>query len=201
MSAVVLLIASLALAWLARPRTGWSGEQAALFCSGLIGLCASAWQLLTLSAPFIASAEASYLLTSLSQYAAFPLLLLVTVIQGLKRSGYVNADTFNWDRIIWGRILLVLCVIYVLMQRSHNLLLLDDIILLLACSAAITWLITCMKGHAKPFYLVLSLLWLALTVSYFVRILPSEWLLPLGFVWSSTMIYRKHIETQITNTV
>jgi len=29
MSAVVLLIASLALAWLARPRTGWSGEQAA----------------------------------------------------------------------------------------------------------------------------------------------------------------------------
>ena len=193
MSAVVLLIASLALAWLARPRTGWSGEQAALFCSGLVGSCASTWELLTLAAPAFSSTEATYLLASLCQYAAFPLLLLVTAIQGLQKTGYTDADLLRWDRVIWGRILLVVCVIYVLMQRSHNLVLLDNAILLLGCIAAIAWLIAASKGNAKRINVVPALVWLALTASYFAELLPITWLIPLGFANACAMIYPENI--------
>ncbi|MBQ0779732.1 hypothetical protein [Thalassolituus sp.] len=189
MSAVVLLIASLALAWLARPRTGWSGEQAALFCSALVGSCASTWELLTLAVPAFSSTEATYLLASLCQYAAFPLLLLVAAVQGLQNTSYVDAELLRWDRVIWGRILLVICVIYVLMQRSHNLVLLDNALLLLGCFAAIAWLIAASKGNAKRINVVPALVWIGLMAFYFAKVIPMQWLIPLGFANTCVMIY------------
>jgi hypothetical protein len=182
MTSIVLFIASLALSWLARPRTEWSGEEAALFCSGLIGLCASAWQLLTLMAPSTASSEVSYLLTSLCQYAALPLLLLVAALQGLKLSGYADAQLLNWDRVIWGRILLVVCVIYVLMQRSNNLPWLDIGILVLSCLAAVTWLIALLRRQCPSVNGLFAFGWLVLVASYIAEVLPGDWLIPLGFV-------------------
>lgn len=193
MTAIVLLLASLALAWLARPRAGWSGEQAALFCSGLVGSCASTWELLTLAVPALSSTEATYLLASLCQYAAFPLLLLVAAVQGLQNTSYVDAELLRWDRVIWGRILLVVCVIYVLMQRSHNLVLLDNAVILLGCFAAIVWLIAASKGNAKRINVVSALVWFALTASYFTELLPIKWLITLGFANAYAMIYSENI--------
>ena len=195
MSAVVLLIASLALAWLARPRTGWRGEQAALFCSGLVGSGASTWELLTLAVPALSSTEANYLLASLCQYAAFPLLLLVAAIQGLQKTGYTDAELLRWDRVIWGRILLVVCVIYVLMQRSHNLVLLDNAVILLGCFAAIVWLIAASKGNARRINVVFAITLLSLTASYFTQLLPMQWLIPLSFASTWGMIYPQSIST------
>jgi len=126
---------------------------------------------------------------SLCQYAAFPLLLLVAAIQGLQKTGYTDAELLRWDRVIWGRILLVVCVIYVLMQRSHNLVLLDNAVILLGCFAAIVWLIAASKGNAKRINVVFAITFLSLTASYFTQLLPMQWLIPLSFASTWGMIY------------
>ena len=95
MTAIILWVAGFALVWRARPQTEWSGENAALFCAGLIAICSGSWQLLTWLSPAMGSTETNFLFASISHYAALPLLFLVAAIQGLQRSGYIDAKLLH----------------------------------------------------------------------------------------------------------
>ena len=110
---VVILSASLTLCWSAKPRkdTEWQGEQAADMAGGLIIAAAAIGNLwLQLSG----NESAILLLDSLAWYAALPLLVSVRVIQAAQCLGF----NWYWDRMIWGRILLALCVVFELLAHS-----------------------------------------------------------------------------------
>ncbi len=119
-----LLIMSGLLLWSSRPGHSWSGIAAARFAAGLIMLLYA-----LVSLPLIQPGyRITLLLQQLSLYAALPLLSATLLIHAL---GY------RWSRLIWGRILLVLCVVFELMRRFDELSLLLWITLAAAALSAL----------------------------------------------------------------
>ncbi|MDK2779680.1 MAG: hypothetical protein KYX62_18710 [Pseudomonadota bacterium] len=119
-----LLIMSGLLLWSSRPGRSWSGIAAARFAAGLIMLLYA-----LVSLPLIQPGyRITLLLQQLSLYAALPLLSATLLIHAL---GY------RWSRLIWGRILLALCVVFELMRRAGELQLLIWIALGAAIAAAL----------------------------------------------------------------
>src|SRR5690606_10799044 len=122
------------------------------------------------------------LLEQLSLYAALPLLLSVTLATSLG---------FDWSRMIWGRVLLVWCVVFELCRRNNvlpeflQLLLLAGTLILfwplpnaarqrtgglsrLAATAAFGWLLLCVIGLLLPSWLPVPLLLAIATLLIFI---------------------------------
>lgn len=112
----IFLVAGLLLGWQARPRTGveLGGEQAADLCASLL---LTLYGSLLIISPYWQHAETRLLLEGLSWYAALPLLSLV----GLAQFAQQVSALPSWDRVIWGRILLALCVVFELTRRANEL--------------------------------------------------------------------------------
>jgi len=105
-----ILLAALSglLLWSSKPAAHWSGMASARFAAGLILLIHA---LLSLSSNLI-PAEGQLIAEQLSLYAALPLLVATLL---------VNALGYQWSRLIWGRILLALCVVFELTRRAGEL--------------------------------------------------------------------------------
>jgi hypothetical protein len=105
-----ILLAALSglLLWSSKPSAHWSGIASARFAAGLILLIHA---LLSLSGNLI-PAEGQLIAKQLSLYAAVPLLVATLLI---------NALGYQWSRLIWGRILLALCVVFELTRRAAEL--------------------------------------------------------------------------------
>ncbi|WP_369985570.1 hypothetical protein [Thalassolituus sp.] len=116
MISVLFLVTGLVLGWLSRPRAGevLQGEQAADLCAALL---LTLYGSLLLISPYWQHAETLLLLQGLSWYAALPLLALV----GLARFAQSVSSLPSWDRVVWGRILLALCVVFELTRRANEL--------------------------------------------------------------------------------
>lgn len=155
---VVILSASLTLCWSAKPRkdTEWQGEQAADMAGGLIIAAAAIGNLwLQISG----NESAILLLDSLAWYAALPLLVSVRVIQAAQCLGF----NWYWDRMIWGRILLALCVVFELCRRANQL---DMILYVTAASGAVSLILMAIKPLFKTELFVLASLWIAMSAAY-----------------------------------
>ena len=105
LTSVLLLAASAALLWWNRPAAGWPGAAAARFAAALI----TALYAVLAPLPYNALSTSQLLLEQLSLYAALPLLLSVALSTSL---GY------DWSRMIWGRVLLVWCVVFELCRSN-----------------------------------------------------------------------------------
>jgi hypothetical protein len=112
---LLLLLVSALFCWSARPSSQkeWSGEKAADFAAGLIIAVAAGGEIFSAAT---GNDAAGTLLYGLAWYAAFPLVVLVRTIQAAQVMG--AGEYCYWDRVIWGRILLVLCVVFELARRS-----------------------------------------------------------------------------------
>jgi 4-amino-4-deoxy-L-arabinose transferase-like glycosyltransferase len=130
-TAMMLLLVSAWLCLQQRPeketQTEWRGASAARFAAGLLLLCAAAAELFQLPP------AATLLLQQLSLYAALPLLIIVLGAQAL---GY------QWSRMIWGRVLLALCVVFELCRRNNQL---DALLITIAAAAVIALLLALWK--------------------------------------------------------
>ncbi|MCA6059293.1 hypothetical protein HUF18_05845 [Thalassolituus sp. ST750PaO-4] len=135
-AALMLLLVSAWLCLQQRPnqqqpndgiKAEWRGESAARFAAGLLLLCAAAAELFQLPP------NATLLLQQLSLYAALPLLIIVLGAQAL---GY------QWSRMIWGRVLLALCVVFELCRRNNQL---DALLITIAAAAVIALLLALWK--------------------------------------------------------
>jgi len=96
------------LLWSSRPGNAWSGMAAARFAAGVILVVQALFSLLHLQLPY----EVRLLPQQLSLYAALPLLVSTLLASALN---------YHWSRLIWGRILLALCVVFELMRRFNEL--------------------------------------------------------------------------------
>jgi len=112
---LLLLLVSALFCWSARPTSHneWSGEKAADFAAGLIIAVAAGGEIFSATT---GNDAAETLLYGLAWYAAFPLIVLVRAAQAAQTMG--AGEYCYWDRVIWGRILLVLCVVFELARRS-----------------------------------------------------------------------------------
>ncbi len=112
---LLLLLVSALFCWSARPSSQkeWSGEKAADFAAGLIIAVAAGGEIFS---AVTGNDAAGTLLYGLAWYAAFPLIVLVRTVQAAQVMG--AGEYCYWDRVIWGRILLVLCVVFELARRS-----------------------------------------------------------------------------------
>lgn len=130
-AAMMLLLVSVWLCLQQRPnnsaQTEWRGASAARFAAGLLLLCAAAAELFQLPP------NATLLLQQLSLYAALPLLVVVLATDAL---GY------QWSRMIWGRLLLALCVVFELCRRNNQL---DALLMTIAAAAVIALLLALWK--------------------------------------------------------
>ena len=185
---VVILSASLTLCWSAKPRkdTEWQGEQAADMAGGLIIAAAAIGNLwLQLSG----NESAILLLDSLAWYAALPLLVSVRVIQAAQCLGF----NWYWDRMIWGRILLALCVVFELCRRSNQL---DMILNVTSVMGAISFLVIALRPCPRPVLIINSVLWIGISVA-FLTLRPSEFiylLAPLAII-TATRLSKKNYDT------
>lgn len=121
---IALLVMSSLLLWASRPGGSWSGVNGARFAAGLILLVHALFSLIDTGLSW----QIRQLPQQLSLYAALPLLACTLMAAQL---GY------HWSRIIWGRILLALCVVFELMRRAGELPLLLWITLGLALLSAL----------------------------------------------------------------
>ena len=105
---IALLIMSGLLLWSSRPGNSWSGAGSARFTVAIIFLLQAVLSLLPVNMPY----SLRLLPQQLSLYAALPLLIctLLTASLGL-----------NWSRMIWGRLLLALCVVFEITRRINEL--------------------------------------------------------------------------------
>ena len=114
-SALALLLVGLLWLIVSRPQPVWRGEAAAQFSASIILLPAA---LLALANAIGVNGDswvqANMVLQELSLYAALPLLSLVLLSQAARIWG----SPYDWERMIWGRILLGVCVMYELCRRS-----------------------------------------------------------------------------------
>ncbi|WP_430460467.1 hypothetical protein ACQUQU_14785 [Thalassolituus sp. LLYu03] len=105
---IALLIMSSLLLWASRPGGGWSGSSSARFAAGLILLVHALFSLIDTGLPW----SIRLLPQQLSLYAALPLLACTLLAAQLN---------YHWSRLIWGRVLLALCVVFELMRRAGEL--------------------------------------------------------------------------------
>ena len=152
-AALILLLVSAWLCLQQRPnqqrpnnstQTEWRGASAARFAAGLLLLCAAVAGLLqrVLDMP----PEAGLLLQQLSLYAALPMLVVVLATDAL---GY------QWSRMIWGRLLLALCVVFELCRRNNQL---DALLITIAAAAVIALLLALWKMSAVRVWLAAQLM-------------------------------------------
>ena len=115
----VLLITATVLFWQNRPQAAdqqnlpGSGNRAALFASGLIFLLAAVLSIASNLIPSLA-ADKDFdhfigLMEQLAVFAALPLMVI---------NGLVKALGYDWDRGIWGRILLGICAMFALTRTT-----------------------------------------------------------------------------------
>ena len=159
-NAVLLLISAL-FCWGARPipETEWSGEKAADFAAGLIIGVAAGGEIFS---AITGNGAAGTLLYGLAWYAAFPLIVLVRTVQAAQVAG--AGENCYWDRVIWGRILLVLCVVFELARRSE---VAEFIPTISAITGSVSLLIWALRPQifAAPKILV-STVWTGATIVY-----------------------------------
>ncbi len=105
---LMLLVSSLAAVWLWRPVNGWSGAAASLFTAAILG---SVTSVLLISAQVFNGLSHDLLLV-LQQALLFAGVPLVAAVWLADAAGQ------NWDRVIWGRILLGLCAVFEVSRRS-----------------------------------------------------------------------------------
>lgn len=160
----VLLLTSALFCWCARPIPGteWSGEKAADFAAGLIISVAAGGEIFSAVS---GNDAAGTLLYGLAWYAAFPLVVFVRTMQAAQVSG--AGKNCYWDRVIWGRILLVLCVVFELARRND---VAEYIPAISALIGAISLLVWALKPHQllAP-KLIIAALWGAAVVSYLLH--------------------------------
>jgi len=103
-----LLLMSGLLLLSSRPGGSWSGVASARFAAALIMLIQALLSLIPVALPY----AVTLLVQQLSLYAALPLLIctLITAAVGL-----------HWSRLIWGRVLLALCVVFEIARRMNEL--------------------------------------------------------------------------------
>ena len=121
---IALLIMSSLLLWASRPGGSWSGSSSARFAAGIILLVHALFSLIDTGLPW----SIRLLPQQLSLYAALPLLACTLLATQLN---------YHWSRLIWGRVLLALCVVFELMRRAGELPLLLWITLGLALLSAV----------------------------------------------------------------
>lgn len=115
-SALILLLVGLLWLIVSRPQPIWRGEAAAQFSASIILLPAAVIALANaLGLNSESWSQANMVLQELSLYAALPLLSLVLFSQAARIWG----SPYDWERMIWGRILLGVCVMYELCRRSE----------------------------------------------------------------------------------
>ena len=160
----VLLLTSALFCWCARPIPGteWSGEKAADFAAGLIISVAAGGEIFSAVS---GNDAAGTLLYGLAWYAAFPLVVFVRTMQAAQVSG--AGKNCYWDRVIWGRILLVLCVVFELARRND---VAEYIPAISALIGALSLLVWALKPHQllAP-KLIIAALWGAAVVSYLLH--------------------------------
>ncbi len=162
-NAVLLLISAL-FCWCARPIPGseWSGEKAADFAAGLIISVAAGGEIFSAVS---GNDAAGTLLYGLAWYAAFPLVVFIRTMQAAQVAG--AGENCYWDRVIWGRILLVLCVVFELARRND---VAEYIPAISALIGALSLLVWALKPHQllAP-KLIIAALWGAAVVSYLLH--------------------------------
>ena len=160
----VLLLTSALFCWCARPIPGteWSGEKAADFAAGLIISVAAGGEIFSAVS---GNDAAGTLLYGLAWYAAFPLVVFVRTMQAAQVSG--AGKNCYWDRVIWGRILLVLCVVFELARRNDVAEYIPAISALIGAISLLAW---ALKPHQllAP-KLIIAALWGAAVVSYLLH--------------------------------
>ncbi|MAC48199.1 MAG: hypothetical protein CMI02_17265 [Oceanospirillaceae bacterium] len=105
---IALLLMSGLLLWSSRPGRSWSGAGSARFAAALIMLVQAVLSLVPLDMPY----SLRLLPQQLSLYAALPLLITTLITAALG---------FHWSRLIWGRLLLALCVVFEIARRINEL--------------------------------------------------------------------------------
>lgn len=160
----ILLITAAVLLWQNRLQLAdqdhlpGSGNRAALFASSLMFLLAATLVIINESAPGTA-ADKDFnqlvgLMEQLAVYAALPLMVI---------NGLAKAIGYDWDRGIWGRILLAICAMFALTRTTEWL---EYWLMVVLAVGVITFALPIIKRKDWTFSAIL-LFWLALCLSYF----------------------------------
>ena len=159
----VLLITAAVLFWQNRPQVAdqqnlpGSGNRAAQFASGLIFLLAAVLTIVSNLVPALAAdkdfSHFVSLMEQLAVYAALPLMVI---------NGLVKALDYDWDRGIWGRILLAICAMFALTRTTEWL---DYWLMLILAAGLVTFLLPLIKRRDWNFSAVI-LFWLAICAGY-----------------------------------
>lgn len=158
----ILLVSATVLLWQNRPLNAASslpgqGNRAAHFASALIFLLAALLAITALAVPQWAEnkdfAHSQQLTEQLALYAALPLLV---------SNGLAKALGFDWDRTIWGRILLAFCAVFALTRTSVWL---DYWMWLVLAGGLITFALPVVKRREWNF-IPFVIFWLALCAGY-----------------------------------
>jgi hypothetical protein len=135
-----------------------NGNRAALFASSLMFLLAATLVIINESAPGIAANkdfnQLVGLMEQLAVYAALPLMVI---------NGLAKAIGYDWDRGIWGRILLAICAMFALTRTTEWL---EYWLMVVLAVGVITFALPILKRKDWTFSAIL-LFWLALCLSYF----------------------------------
>ena len=135
-----------------------SGNRAALFASSLMFLLAATLVIINESAPGTAANkdfnQLVGLMEQLAVYAALPLMVI---------NGLAKAIGYDWDRGIWGRILLAICAMFALTRTTEWL---EYWLMVVLAVGVITFALPIIKRKDWTFSAIL-LFWLALCLSYF----------------------------------
>jgi len=164
--AILALLLSLVLLWQNRPQLNedpdnpipGNGNASALFTAGLLLALAAAMAVLASLVSALATnpdyQQATDLLEQLALFAALPLLVI---------NGLVRALDYDWSRMIWGRILLVVCAMFAITRSSEWL---DYWLLAILAAGVLTFALPIIKRGDKHFIPVL-LYWCVVCAGYF----------------------------------
>lgn len=165
--AVILLLSGAVLLWQNRAllsegnqpdgTTPGSGDRAARFASAVLFVLAGLSTLtLSLVPDWQHNADINQtagLLQQLALFAALPLLVFSALARALDQ---------DWNRMVWGRILLGICAVFALTRNSEWL---DYWMLLVLLAGALTFALPVIRRREFSFIAVL-LFWLALSAGY-----------------------------------
>lgn len=165
--AVILLLSGAVLLWQNRAllsegnqpdgTTPGSGDRAARFASAVLFVLAGLSTLtLSLVPDWQHNADINQtagLLQQLALFAALPLLVFSALARALDQ---------DWNRMVWGRILLGICAVFALTRNSEWL---DYWMLLVLLAGAVTFALPVIRRREFSFIAVL-LFWLALSAGY-----------------------------------
>jgi hypothetical protein len=157
---LLAMATALAMAWVTRPRSEWSGGDAGRFCAAVILLPAGLLNALATGTQTGDLHQAAQLLLQLSLYAGLPLLAAIVVAEQL---GHF------FSRLIWGRALLAICAVFALLRTSPYL----HYWLLLVLIAAGLGLLWGALQQRRACWLALPL-WLLVLASFWALNMPQH---------------------------